>query len=175
MARRLWMSVRRGPSSTDSCFAQEVPGCEIRTQSRANGINRARASTAAHLLLLRTLGKTCQIKVYDELLNRIANFFNGAFTNIIVSALNEKKIANESLKALTVHQERQRNIIIRHINRQQLAKHEKIMKDHVVAWHAETVGKRKAQEKLQASERIQPLQWQLSYAKDSSFSCWCNL
>jgi hypothetical protein len=122
---------------------------ETNVRKETNGINRARASTAAHLLLLRTLGKTCQVKVYDELLNRIANFFNGAFTNIIVSALNEKKLANESLKALTIHQERQRNIIIRHINRQQLAKHKKIMNDHIVAWHAETVGKRKAQEKLQ--------------------------
>jgi hypothetical protein len=122
---------------------------EERIQKETNDIGKAKSKTASHLLLLRTLGKTCQIKVYDVLLNKIADFFQSVISEILCGSLSARKVADNTLKDLRRHQNRQTTIIISHINRQQLQKHKKMVKDHIQAWYTETVGKKKQMKNLQ--------------------------
>ena len=122
---------------------------ENKVNAEVTAVAKARAATSSHLLLLRVLGKTCKVRVYEDLLNRVANFFNSVFSEVYVGALSEKAIASKLLVDLKRHQTKQQRIIIRHINRQQKVKQMKIKKVFLLAWHEEIIGKKKRMEGLQ--------------------------
>ena len=112
-------------------------------------VARARAEHSAHLLLLRTLGKTCKIKVYKNLLTRIEFFFNRVFCEVYIGALRETKQSNLSLRAMRHHQERQHLIIMRHVEKSTRAKYKKTLRENFTCWHGETVGRKKTIHSLQ--------------------------
>lgn len=122
---------------------------EKKLNSAKTEVARARAEHSAHLLLLRTLGKTCKIKVYEKLLTRIEIFFNRVFCEVYIGALRETKQSDLSLRAMRHHQERQHLIIMRHVEKTTRAKNKKTLRENFTCWHGETVGRKKKIHSLQ--------------------------
>jgi hypothetical protein len=120
-----------------------------RVNAENTAVSRARAASSMHLLLLRVLGKTCKVPVYNSLLNQVADFYCRVFSEVYVGALGEKKLVEQKHATLIRHTQKQHHIIMRHIHKMQYAKNLKIAQSILVAWHAEVIGKNKKRDQLQ--------------------------
>lgn len=120
-----------------------------RVEDQQTDMEKQKAAASAHQLLLRTIAKTCKLKPFAQLLDDVADFYQGVFADVFVAALSEKRLADESLQNLKSHQKRQKAIIIRHVERQHFEKMKKMMRTAFREWHEETVGKKKRIEGLQ--------------------------